>query len=281
MRRFSQRRGLTPVKESIQIDEMDADLRNGLWNCLSVLYWERLPSQAAIISDDKELQALLTRLWLHFFKTPLDTLDSWWPTVYRQLRERFFSEDWFYAYDFLEFVVQNSAFPTLEEYCNTTLQRERSGYRFVGGILTPITNEDELNEVDRAINNARTSSSKHLQTALQLLSDRSNPDFRNSIKESISAVEAICRVLVGNEKAVLSDALKRLQRDGAVFIHPALAQSFEKLYAYTSDADGIRHSLLEDGTPLALEDAQYMLITCSAFVNYLVEKGRRSGLSNR
>lgn len=37
----------------------------------------------------------------------------------------------------------------------------------------------------------------HLTKALSLLSDRNKPDYRNSIKESISAVEATCKSLTG------------------------------------------------------------------------------------
>ncbi len=36
MNLFSQRKGLKPVKSIIQIDSMDTDLRNSLWNALSI-----------------------------------------------------------------------------------------------------------------------------------------------------------------------------------------------------------------------------------------------------
>ena len=49
---------------------------------------------------------------------------------------------------------------------------------------------------------------------------------------------------------------------------------YEKMYGYTSDADGIRHGGI-DFTNAPAEDAKYMLISCSAFVNYLVEKFSR------
>jgi hypothetical protein len=43
------------------------------------------------------------------------------------------------------------------------------------------------------------------------------------------------------------------------------------MYGYTSDAEGIRHALLEEPT-LEQADAIFMLVTCSAFVNYLRAK---------
>ena len=41
-------------------------------------------------------------------------------------------------------------------------------------------------------------------------------DYRNSIKESISAVEAMARLVAENPKATLADALKAIERRGAL-----------------------------------------------------------------
>lgn len=109
----------------------------------------------------------------------------------------------------------------------------------------------------------------HLRRSLELLSDRNNPDYRNSIKESISAIEAISCIIMNNPKATLGQALKEMEINFK--LHPALKSTFSSLYGYTSDADGIRHSLLEEST-LKQEDARFMLVTCSAFVNYLIVK---------
>jgi hypothetical protein len=45
---------------------------------------------------------------------------------------------------------------------------------------------------------------------LDLFEGRKATDFRNSIKESISAVEAMCQILTGDDKATLGQALKKL-----------------------------------------------------------------------
>ena len=107
--------------------------------------------------------------------------------------------------------------------------------------------------------------------------DRQKPDYENSIKESISAVEAICCIITGEtgSQATLGKTLKRLE-DHGVTIHPSMGQAFSKLYGYTSDADGIRHGGI-DFTNAPAEDAKYMLLSCSAFVNYLIEKYSKMG----
>ena len=53
-----------------------------------------------------------------------------------------------------------------------------------------------------------------------------------------------------------------------VHIHEAMKSAFEKLYGYTSDENGIRHGGI-DFKGASSDDARYMLISCSAFINYL------------
>jgi hypothetical protein len=40
------------------------------------------------------------------------------------------------------------------------------------------------------------------------MTDREQPDYRNSIKESISAIESLCRKITGNDKGTLGLVLK-------------------------------------------------------------------------
>lgn len=155
------------------------------------------------------------------------------------------------------------------ELANELLEREFVGYRFVSKFeLSPITNETEIAEIKRVMINSDDGIRKHIEKALTLLSNRENPDYANSVKESITAVEAMCRRLVGNEKATLGDALAQIGKKGIV-IHGALREAFSKLYGYTSDADGIRHANGVGGQQTTMAEAQFMLVSCSAFINYL------------
>ena len=126
--------------------------------------------------------------------------------------------------------------------------------------------------IEEATNTRFHSVNTHLQKALQFYSDRENPDYENSIKESISAVEAMCCIITGltGAQATLGNALKHLEDNGLV-LHGALKSAFDKMYGYASDADGIRHGGI-DFKNAPSEDAKYMLISCSAFINYLIEK---------
>jgi hypothetical protein len=109
----------------------------------------------------------------------------------------------------------------------------------------------------------------HIQTAIHLLAEKESPNYRNVIKESISDVEAICQVILKDKNAELGRALSILKAKFG--LHEALEQGFKKIYGYTSDADGIRHALLAKDK-LDVEDARFMLVSCSAFINYLIVK---------
>jgi hypothetical protein len=181
-------------------------------------------------------------------------------------------------YDVVDFLAQIRAGYELPKRVNYILERERSGYRFVGSQLTPITNEQELSAIQNALELPRELNPvrQHIKAALERFSDRKNPDYRNSIKESISAVEAVCKIVTGLDNAMLPEALKRLEEKG-ISLHAALKKSFISLYGYTSDADGIRHALLEESS-LDSDDAKVMLVSCSAFVNYLAAKASKAGV---
>jgi hypothetical protein len=277
MRTFSQRIGKTPVKSLIQKDGIDKELGNAIWNGLSMYYWDKV-TEVNVKSNPEEICFLLTRVWIHYFHNRIDE-EPWSRDEFLEIfKEHFFSCQWFEKYNFIEFVKDNytpeyhdTTGKEFIEYCNDVFERELGGYRFVNDTLTPITSAEEIESIETAINirdNFKTVKT-HLGRALQLLSDRKNPDYRNSIKESISAVESYCCILTNDPKATLGQALKVIEREHS--LHFALKNSFSSLYGYTSDADGIRHALLEEDN-LKQEDAVFMLVSCSSFINYLIKK---------
>lgn len=278
---FSQRRGLKPVKTVMQVESMDHELRVGLWNMLTVHYWDKMPQD--YVASHPAMYTFCRRLWHMHFKRRLDDMPQFWSSVLDQIRKSFFTCEWYEVYDFLEFLV--TAYPEEEEglsarfesSCNTVLERELAGYRFVGGRISPITSEEEITEIEEAMARCTPGPvASHIRSALDKLVDRESPDYRNSVKESISAVEALCRLITGAPNTTLGQALKQI--DGLVGLHPALEKGFSSIYGYTSAADGIRHALMDQET-LEFEDAKFMLVACSAFVNYLRAKASRVGVT--
>jgi hypothetical protein len=280
MNSFSQRKGLKPINSIMQVDSMDQDLRTGLWNGLQLFYWETA-SDVYHLSDSPDLSLLIYFIWRDLFKRPVDEVPQEWHHAHLELKHWFFDRAWYEVYDFIEFVADTSpqGFDTegFISFCNSILKREMSAYRFVGGVVTQLTSDQEIAEVEQAINApaALNPVSTHLRTALERLSDKTNPDYRNSIKESISAVESMCNLITGG-KDTLGDALNKVENK--VGIHAALKKGFSNIYGYTNDASGIRHALLDEPN-LDFEDAKYMLVSCSAFINYLASKAVKAGVT--
>ena len=67
----------------------------------------------------------------------------------------------------------------------------------------------------------------------------------------------------------LGQALKVLDKKGK--LHGSLYKGFSALYGYTSDADGIRHAMMDESN-LVYSDAKYMFVSCTTFINYLIDK---------
>jgi hypothetical protein len=153
------------------------------------------------------------------------------------------------------------------DFYNQIFEKEYVGYRFVSGTITPITDSTEVSVIEDVVASSFDIVRTHIDKALRFLSDRDAPDYANSIKESISAVERMCSIILG-KATTLGDALKHLE-DSGVKTHPALKRAFSQLYGYTSDASGIRHSGELGGKDSTFEEAKFMLVSCCAFVNYL------------
>lgn len=281
MKSFSQRLGIKPVRTIIQRESADEPLRNFLWNALTIFYFNRFSTW--IKDTDESIRTLITRIWVRHYEKRIDELDNYSPNLVLKLKEDFLNLSWNEMYDILEFIPNNYSEREHEggynnrtnkqffPFVNRILEEYLSAYRFVDSTLAEITSEEEIASIEEAIQDSSKFKpvQTHLKRALELFSDRKNPDYRNSIKESISAIESFSCILTGNSKATLGQALKEIEKSHE--IHSALKSSFSSLYGYTSDSNGIRHSLLDEPT-LKQEDAKFMLVACSAFVNYLYVK---------
>ena len=157
----------------------------------------------------------------------------------------------------------------LEKLFNSLFEKECVGYRFINFMATRLTNEEEIKSIESSLHTKYDACNKSIEKAFNYLYDREKPDYENSVKESISAIEGMCNIINGTRGKTLGDALKELEKNG-VLIHSAMKEAFNKLYGYTSDKSGIRHNGgIDENT--SFEEAQYMLVSCSAFLNYLIE----------
>ena len=271
---FSEKYGYKAEK-AIQYECISVELRNRIWN----LFLQQ-EIKAGGLSSKRISQAVNGELTIEEkiidrmgFLISSSSKDMSAEAKLKNSILNFFS--WFDIYDFIEIHLSflDGAIKTqrIKQY-NEVLEQEKAGYRIVAGEVAPITNELEIQNIEQAVNTSYVSVNQHIKKALTLYADLKAPDYENSVKESISAVEAMCCIITGmsGTQATLGSAIKKLQSSG-VHIHSAMEKAFLALYGYTSDENGIRHGGI-DFKSVPAEDAKYMLISCSAFVNYLIEK---------
>lgn len=92
----------------------------------------------------------------------------------------------------------------------------------------------------------------HLRKAAKSINVGEHAD---SIRESIHAVESVARTIDLDASKTLGPALSSLKKHG-LLQHEALTKSFQQLYGYTCDEQGIRHALLDkSAADVGLEEA--------------------------
>lgn len=288
---FSERYGYSEKRDIFQIECMDDDLRTSIYN---VIYNEFHEHNTVGIAED-----LSRNIWSKCWHKALDEFPDYYDDRGFDNALKLWLQEcpWNQAYDLVEFIAHEYKITddSLESYpgvfldeppyaafahsyledfrneINEALQREYADYRLVGTLVSPITNTAELDSINQVLQASDTfeTARKHLYKALELFSIRENPDYENTVKESISAIEAAARTVSGNERATLGVALKSIQKSKKV--HPALIEGWQKLYGFTSDAGGIRHAEHPEDFRVDEALAKYMLVSCSSFVNYLIE----------
>ena len=240
---FSEKIGLSTCTIKMQTNEFDDRTRtligNHLYDVLSVVFSyastigisrylnpsRQTPLQAMSSDFCKDILSEVLNVSVHL---PSNKFYNW-EVNYDRFAEIISSAPYNEVLDFLWYVCHWIATHTTstsfvhEIYngFNQLFEKEYVGYRFIAGEIVPITDKSESAEIEQAclipFDGART----QLQKALGFLSDREHPDYKNCVKESISAVESVCKVISGNEKAALKDAINGLIANG-MKIHGSL-----------------------------------------------------------
>jgi len=278
---FSQRLGLRSIRTELQLGAMDSDLRVALWNDFFGVYLESAPN---LLRDDPD-RDLFRSIWARFLGQHLDDLPPYAITFRDWMRAWFDSIEWHRIYALVEFVCttdQSERRDMFRYRCLASMKMHASGYRFVGDRIVPITDDIELSEIELGLRGTEEAqlagANTHLDAALGLLSDRLAPDYRNSIKESISAVESLVKIIAGDDNLTAGQALSRIGAKRILELNPVLRQALEKLYAYTNDEQGIRHALLDE-PGVDFPEAKFMLVVASAAVNLLILESGKAGVS--
>lgn len=267
MTSFSERMGFVKPPEFMQLDGISVELHNLLWNFCCQSF--------KVFCDEDEFEIDFSNVQrIKIIQREINDLLKKKDGTFCVSNNLGFSSSlalrsfdrlaWYEIYSVCEYLCQNLD----EEACgdlNRILVRENSGFRLNDGCqLVPITNQQELDEVSEAQHSSVDMVALHMNKAVACFADREKPDYDNSIKEAVSALEALAQKITG-EKGTLGALIKKLD------LHPCLIQSVDKLYGYTSDG-GIRHAK-KDGDPEAdFDTAKFVIVTASALINFITAK---------
>lgn len=269
MANFSERNGYENPREVIIREQINVPIQNSIYNWITKIYDENYYNPKFKREDIERY------IWVYFLNQRIDRFNRRDDIIRSYILNN--SKKWYKKLDLIEelysqIYTASSTCNLYTDYLNSEFQRHNFAYRMVDGHVVEVTSDEEIKSIEGALTTPIDGVKIHLQTALKHLSaSQGEPDYRNSIKESISAVECYCRVVTGANS--LGAALSNIE-DNGVTINATLKKAMEKLYGYTNNKDtGIRHALLDDANPPTSAEAIYMLVTCSAFINYLTNKG--------
>ena len=301
---FSQRYGYAPVIQQLALEEIPTAFREEIKALLDQVIIEDNRGYILISSVDTFRNIFLNICGgsypnfskhkqpkpISFEYKPRLKIDYSKRSITRNFVINFLSDfvnacDFFRLFDLLEELINNQE--KLKLYTNgydnsgqlfgdalkELFKKHHLAYTIYDRKIVPISNETEGKTYVAALDETKDVGQLGAHSHLLKAGEQINyQKWADSVRESISAVEAVCRQIVG-ENATLGSALKEIEKNYP--LHPAFKKALSELYGFTSDENGIRHSLLDKSNAAVDEaDALFMLGACASFVSYLLSRTR-------
>ena len=285
MARFSERYGYVKPTDALIRNTITDAIENAICSCFDLLKHALRELEPPYGYSEDTYKDMDLYLWVKFLNERYD--DFYGDRSYHIVATWVMKQkgyEWYEKLDMVEIAYQwllehkgneSSYAPLIDAFAqrlNIEFERLNYAYRIVDKEIVELTNDQEIKAIEECLAASTNNVRKHLSDALELLAERPTGKYCNSIKESISAVEVVCRNLTGEN--TLGRALDCLGKKGIV-IPQVLKNAFNKLYDYTNDKNtGIRHALMDEsgGYTPSYAEALFMLVSCSAFINYLHAK---------
>lgn len=110
---------------------------------------------------------------------------------------------------------------------------------------------------------------QHFEKAVKNFNMVPKPDVENCIRDAVASIESAGRVIMGDEKALLSDIIKTAVKRGV--IPKPLDQAFQSIYAYRGNEPALGHGAV-DLSKVTVDEAELILGFSAAMIIYLVKK---------
>ncbi len=284
---YKQRYGFEDLPQVMRIGELSKDLRREMWNLiLRFIGYNTSP-------DDSSQQLFFSRVLGEYQKRPVDEIDTRGRRPFDEVKNIIMKESAENTLQFIEILINDelvsrSFFPdpvVSQSYSPEDLEnliylfRKHTAPYWFGRREDSIrifqqTSKEEAEATAKSLEAIKNAGGfegalSHLRDAAEFINQQK---FAASIHQSINAVESVARSIEPNAKT-LADALKKLDNHN-VIKHPAFKGALDKLYGYTSDEPGIRHSLIDQNDAnVDLPEALFFYCVCAASAGYLATIG--------
>ena len=288
---FSQREGYESMPEPMSSGELSTDLRKEIWNetrRLLLLMRAKSPLDIAFFGAGdfgEDATRVIERIMGKLQNTTEDEISTDFDVVQDTFKNHILDSPFNVVLDLVESIlyeipklkIKKDRFST---EIRRSFEKHSATYRLDTSSLPPrffarctkMQGEATRSAIETIRASGMEGADTHLREAATHINGRR---FADSIRNSIHAVESVARTIDPRAKT-LGPALDSLQKSG-LLKHPALKEAFSKLYGYTSDEQGIRHALLDKGSPdVDLDEAMFMFGACASFAAYLVNKHRKA-----
>lgn len=200
-----------------------------------------------------------------------------WYKVYEFIERMYHKLKEVYKYDIngnIEYEEYNLTF--VQEYYSkeikNLLSEENIGYDFHQGLF----NRKGYLKTSKAINSAMAvlsdpklnKSRLHYMKAIQYFNKIKEPDYENTIKESICALEASLITLFSPEISKNFDlAIRKLSGNDISKIPAPIIESIIKLYGYRNSGSGVAHAT-DKGLKVTAKEAELIISLTADYITY-------------
>ena len=270
---FSQAQGYEELPGRLRLEELPHEARVHIWNAFYLSLKKSLNRRRQVVGT---WAAILASKHLFHDIRPADELSPEFGAICKELRDCIYTLPLNGVFDLIQFVLRRpSCPPEFSATMKRVFSRSRLAYTIDEGnpvTIVPAVTPEEGNAVIEALQTLGKAGlgagASHLRNASECINAG---DWAGSVRESMNAVESVARKLDPKASGRLGPALAALERCGE--LHPRLKVAFDKLYAYTSAEQGVRHALLDrTDDNVGMDEAVFMLGACASFASYLWRK---------
>jgi hypothetical protein len=271
---FSQREGYEALPSLPRKDELPIKLKNKLWHFFSTTFTARKQNHIHSWHEiNSSFQNFFTHYTLNNTNNGHESINN--ESIYINTKNLILNAQFNKTMTFLELFLKDDRFWQTKSQIERMFTDHHPNWRILyekdETEFCYLTTDQEVDTLKKSYEALKTNGYKGAQTHLIRATQQfKDGKWADSIRESIHAVEAVCKKISGDDNATLGKAIAKIEKKHP--INPQLKEAMGKLYNYTNGEHGIRHAHIDFDANCDQADAQFMLGACASFISYLCQK---------